>query len=279
MRLNARRCPSLRPAALDHVWVKRALGQKRHSPQSPRFPFEYPDETLTDDAALLLRVSHPVQRAQELLGRVHRHQPHTQPVLERAHHLPRLTSPQKACVDEDTGQLVAHGAVHQRRRHCGVDPTAEPAHYPARPHLGTYRCHRLLDEGRRSPIGHTATDLDGEAAQNLPPPDRMYDLGVELETVEPPLQVTHRRHGGVGAVSQHLKARRHRLNAVAVGHPHARVRGEREEERDVGGERHLCRAVFPPGGRSHPTAQTMGKELHPITDAQHRHALCQHVVR
>src|SRR5690606_42022922 len=58
-------------------------------------------------------------------------------------HLLGLAGPQQPMIDEHAGELIAHGAVHERRCHRGIDPAAQAAD-----HLG--RADLLLDQDRKS---------------------------------------------------------------------------------------------------------------------------------
>ena len=92
-----------------------------------------------------------------------------------------LTRPQQPVVDEDAGQLVADGALHQCGGHRRVDAAGQPADRatvadllrgPARRGLGDVRC--------RSSAGAMPGDVVQEAAQHLLAVRRVHDLGVVL---------------------------------------------------------------------------------------------------
>jgi hypothetical protein len=79
------------------------------------------DELAADDLALGLGVGH----AQPGGPGTARWRPHAPPwhaaAGEHLHHHRAFVQAQQAVVDEDAGQLVADGAVDQRRGHAGVD--------------------------------------------------------------------------------------------------------------------------------------------------------------
>jgi hypothetical protein len=52
-------------------------------------------------------------------------QRHLEVVVERLHHLGGLVLAQQAVVDEDAGELLADGTVHEERRDRRVDAAGE----------------------------------------------------------------------------------------------------------------------------------------------------------
>jgi hypothetical protein len=87
-------------AGLDHVGIERALHQVAGIVQPLRLLLEDANELLADDLALLLRLDHPGQAAQEALLRVDSDQRHLELVAERGHHLVALVLAHQAAVDE-----------------------------------------------------------------------------------------------------------------------------------------------------------------------------------
>ena len=124
VRLDVRRAGAA--AGLDDVRVERALHEELdrvvavarvRADDVARRLLEDPDELAADDLALLLGVGHPGQRGQEALARVDDDEVDAGRRDEVLLDLLGLTRAQQPVVDEDAGQLVTDGPLHQRRGH------------------------------------------------------------------------------------------------------------------------------------------------------------------
>jgi hypothetical protein len=91
-----------------------------------RLGLEDIDEQAADDLALLLGVGHAGQLAQEQLAGIHADHLGVQLAGEHVHHHVAFVQAQQAVVDEHAGQLVADGAVDQRRGHDESTPPDRP---------------------------------------------------------------------------------------------------------------------------------------------------------
>ena len=125
----------------------------------------------------------------------------------------------QAVVDEHARQLVADRAVHEQRRHRGVDAAGEPADDLAVADLLADAAHLFLDDRRRRPGRLAAADLGQEARQDLLAVGRVHDLGVKLDAVDAALGVLDRGHRRGARGGQRGEARRRLVDGVAVGHP------------------------------------------------------------
>ena len=76
---------------------------------------------MTDGPPLLLGVLDAVERGEEPGLGVDRHEVDPQVRAEGPLHLLPLVQPEEAGVDEDAGELIADGLVHQRRGDRRVD--------------------------------------------------------------------------------------------------------------------------------------------------------------
>ncbi len=214
---------------LDDVRVERALREEVDLAEPCRLLLEDADEGRPDPAALLLRVDDAGERVEELVGGVDVDE---LDVALRAHHVDdaiALTAPQEAVVDEDAGQLVADGAVHQGRRDRGVHAAAQRADHLAVADLTAERGHRHLDEGRRLPRPSASAHVDEEVAEEIAPERRVRDLGVELDPV-PLTRTDESGAGGVERMRDGVKPLRKLRDDVAVRHPDGELAGHLREE-------------------------------------------------
>jgi hypothetical protein len=131
---------------------------------SSRLGLEDLDELAADDLALGLGVAHARQVAQELLAGVDVDHLGVQAADEHVHHHVAFVQAQQAVVDEHAGQLVADGAVDQRRGHAGVDAADRPRMTSSSAHLSRMRAtasstwSRITQSGRRRRCQHEALE-------------------------------------------------------------------------------------------------------------------------
>src|SRR3990172_8214964 len=100
-------------------------------------------------------------------------------------------------------------------------PAAQRADRPFARESLPQRRHRLLPERPHRPRRGAAADALNELLQHRPPLRRVRDLGMELEGVDPPAMIRHRRDRRVGGVADRVKSGRHRFDPIAVAHPDA----------------------------------------------------------
>ncbi len=131
-----------------------------------------------------------------------------------------LALAQQAVVDEDAGQLVADGPLHQRRGDRGVDAAGQPADHPLAADLGRTCCDLLVDDVRRRPGRAHPGDVVQEVLEHLLPVRGVQHLGVELHAGQPPGPVLERRHRRARADGQHVEPGGRGGDRVAVAHPH-----------------------------------------------------------
>ncbi len=248
---------ALGAAGLDHVGIDgalrqplRALGSRAGEPG--RFLLEDGDELAADDLALGLRIAHAGQLAEEQLARVDADHPGVQLADEHVHHHVALVQAQQAVVDEHAGQLVADGAMDQRRSHRGVDAAREAEDDLLVAHLLADRLDRLGDVVAHHPVGPGAADTEHEALEDRLALLRVRDFGMELQRVEMPVFVGHAGDRAALGRSHELEARRQLGDLVAVAHPdveHA-VAFVRREVGDVAQAARCGRARAPPQSRT-----------------------------
>ena len=203
---------------------------------------------------------------------------------EHVHHHVALVQPQQAVVDEHAGQLVADGAVDQRRRHTGIDPARQAQDHLLIAHLGADGLHGLGDVVAHHPVGLRLADLQHEALQDRPALHRVRDFGVELHGVEVPRLVGHAGNGAARRAGHELEAGWQLGHLVAVAHPHlehAVAFGCVEildvlEQIRVAARAYLGVAELALVAALHLAAQLLCHGLHAVADAQHRHAQLEH---
>ena len=152
---------ALAPAGLDDVGIERAL----HEPLDrvvlvatvmhdvARRLLEDADELLADRLALGLRIGDAGQRGEEALPGVDDDEVDTGRVDEVLLDLLGLPLAQQPVVDEDAGELVADGLLHQGRCDGGVDAAGERTEDPVLADLLTDRRDEVVDDVGRGPVG------------------------------------------------------------------------------------------------------------------------------
>ena len=155
--------------------------------------------------------STPAEAREEALGRVDVDERHAEVLAKVSTTWTRLVLAQKPVVDEDAGELVADGLVHEQRGDRRVDAARERAEDPLPPDLRANASRLLLDDRCRRPRGRRVRDLVQEVASASPCRGRVNDLRVELDAVEAPRSVLEgrdRRRGrgrdGSGALGRPL---------------------------------------------------------------------------
>ncbi len=149
-------------------------------------------------------------------------------------------------------------------------PPESPQMTLPRPDLGADRGDLLLDDRRGAPAALAAADVLQERRQDLLPVGRVDDLGVELDAVDPPLDVLERRDGRLGRRRQRRVARRRLVHRVAVRHP-ARLLRRRAGQQPAGLADGQPRAAeLADLGALDAPAERQHDRLHAVADAQHR---------
>ena len=256
---------------LHHIGVDGALCQEVHGADLLGFLLKDADKLLADDLALVLRLGHAGQLAQEPVTGVHTPHIHVELVLHHLFHLIALVLAQQAVIHEDARQLVAYGALQQRRRHRAVHAAGQRQQHPAAADLAAAFRHGLVQIGRHGPLGAEAADAVQEVFQHLRAVYRVQHLRVELYAVQLLLRVLHGGEAAALGGGDDPEARRDALHFHAVAHPaHGCLRHVFEQGRgDVG---QLDLAVLPRLRLAALAAQQMHHQLLPVADAQHGNA-------
>ena len=143
-------------AGLDHVGVERALHQELARPRrAATISRAASSKTRMNSRPMILRFSSgsvtPSSAFEEPLGGVDDLEVDAGGGDEVLLDLLGLALAQQPVVDEDAGQPVADGPLHQRGGHRGVDPAGQPADGALVADLGADRLDRLLDDVDHGP--------------------------------------------------------------------------------------------------------------------------------
>src|SRR3989304_502853 len=263
--------------ALDHIRIEGSLREKREAAQPARLLLKDLDELGPDDLALLLRIRHPLERAEKAIRGVDGAALEFQMSPKRPQHRLRLPLAEEAVIDKDRDQTIADGPVNQQRRDGGIHPPTQRAQHPLPSDFLTDPLDGLLNEGSHSPCRRTPADPEDEVLEDLPPPRRVNHLRMKLDGVPraapvPPGSgggVLRRREGGpLGGKGQ---------DPVPVAHPGDRVGSQsRQKVRGVVNTE-FGPAVLPDLGRIDLPTQQVGQDLHPVADPQDRPLQRQHL--
>ena len=174
-------------------------------------------------------------------------------------------------VDVDAGQPVADGALHDRRRHRGVDAARQRADRPAVADLGTDRLDLLLDDVDHGPGGPAAGDLEQEVLEHLLAVLGVQHLGVPLDAGKAAVDVLERRHRRARGRGQQRESLRRGGDGVAVRHPDV-VLGRQPGEEGAGLD-HADggAAVLARAGRRDLAAERLRHDLEAVAHAEHGH--------
>jgi hypothetical protein len=217
--------------ALDHVRIDGALGQEVELAQLSGLLLEDADESVADDATLLLGLGNTFQSGEETIRGIDRHQVHVNVAAECVHHFPGLILAQEAVVDKEAGQVVPDGAVDKGRCHRGIDPAAEAAQDPAVTYGGLDLLNRRGDERMGGPGSAEASDFEEEVRQDLRALRGVHHFRVELDAEQ-----GAPAHGGERSVvggGKGFEALGHDAHPVAMAHPDRKVAFQPREKRIV----------------------------------------------
>jgi len=177
--------------------------------------------------------------------------------------------------------------MDQRGRHARIDAARQAEnHFLVTDLLADLR-DRFLDVVAHDPVGLRAGDLQHEALEHLAALHRMRDFRMELHRVVAARLVGHPGDRAARRRGHQLEARRQLGDLVAVAHPdlqHAVAFGRREildavEQARMAVRTHFRVAEFAMVAPLDLAAELHGHRLHPVADAEHRHAEIPHGLR
>ena len=268
------------PARLHDVGIERALHEEVDGlallaglrNDTARGLLEDPDELAADDLALLLRILDSRQRGQEALLRIDDDEAYAGGRDEVALDLLGLACAQQPVIDEDAGELITHGALHERCGDRGVHAAGEAADHQPIAHLLADAPNLLLDDAGCRPRGLAPGDVVQEALEDALTVLGVDDLGVELHAREAALAVFERRDRGAGRLRGDREALGGRGDGVAVRHPDRLLAGQVAEEAAVTGADGQGRAAELAEARAlDRAAERLRHRLEAVADAEDRH--------
>ena len=242
------------------------------------FLLEDGDEFAADDLALLLRVFDAGEFAEEEVGGIDGVDVEAELVAQVLLHLLEFVLAQHSVVDEDAGQLVADGAMHQHRGDGGIDAAGESADHAAGADLLADGLDGFVDEALRRPVGREAADVEDEVAQDGSSLLGVVHFGMELHGVVLARGIFE---GGLGVrgLRDKLEAGRKFFGFVAVRHPDVQRAAESlEEGAVVAQEFDVGVSVLALVAGADFAAELLRHEVQAVTDAQHRQAEMQHLL-
>ena len=270
---------ALAAAGLDDVGVQGALDEELHLAAGSANLFddlllgglEGADELAADDLTLRLGLGDAGQGRQEALGLVTRDDADTHAARIVVLHLLALARAQQAVIDEEAGQLVADGLVHERRGHGGVHAAGQRADDLRIADLLADLLDLLVHDGTGGPRGCDARTLVEEVLQGVLAELGVAHLGVPLQAVEATLARLEGRDGGLGGGGGDGESLGRALDGVTVAHPHDLVVGGAAEQAGVTDHGSLGVPVLAGARATHRATQSMGHGLEAVADAQDGH--------
>ncbi len=248
------------------------MRQELRAVDSRRYFVEDRHEFVADDLALLFGIRDPFKLAQEPRFLVGVNQLDVERVGEIALDLGSFVLAQEAGVDEDAGELVADGLVHERCHRDRVDAAGKSADDFLVADLLADGVDRLADEAGHGPETTGAAVVVQEVADDLGAPRGVDHFRMELDPEELPVGVGHRRHRCDTGDRGDLEAGGRRFHRVAVAHPTDEFAVEAAEKVGVVQNIELGLAVLAVGAGADLAAQCPAHQLHAVANTEDRDA-------
>ena len=227
---------------------------------------------MADDCALPLGFVDVREGVEKPAARVDRDELDPKVCAEGPFHLFALVQPEQAGIDEDAGELIAYRAVHEGGGDRRIDAAGQSADH-LRPADGAPNFVDLtLDERARRPSRLGFADAEEKVRDELIAARRVRHFRVELNAVDRPLTVSHRRDRDTAARRGHDVVRGRSVDVIAMTHPyrHPLMLGEAVEESARLFDPQLRAPIFAAPGVDDLSAGQMRNELHAVADAEDR---------
>ena len=209
-----------RRGRFNHVRIDRALRQPLRALDLGGLFLEHLDEHA---CPMILRffsgIGLALQRIQKTALGVHADHLHAHVLGEGRHHLIAFVEAQQAVVHENAGELLADGAMQQRRHHGRIHAAGQTEHHLVLANLLRTDA-TMLDDVARRPQRLAAADVVHETLQDGGTLGGVRDLGMELHAIEAARLVGDTSKRRVLGLGNHLEAGRQFGHAIAVTHPH-----------------------------------------------------------
>ena len=195
--------------------------------------------------------------------------------LPREHrlHLLDLAVAEEPVVHEDAVEPLADRTVEQHGDDRGVHAAGEAEDDVLVADPPAQVLDRALYPLAHVPVGTAGADPEEEVADDPLAELGVHDLGMELKRVEPARLVARRGIRAVRAHRRRPEALRQPLDPVA---PDDRRLGDAGEERAGAVRLQLRLAVLARGAGHDTAAESLGHDLHPVADPEHRHTEIEH---
>ena len=282
MRFDRRGGP-LEADALDDIGVQGPLHQKAHLSDTIRFSLKALDEETPNDLPFPFRIGDRLQAFEKFRGAIKTPQVELEMGRKGLLNLRSFLATQQAVVDEHAGQLLSDGTMGQRRRDGRIHTAAQCADGLASAHRVPNLCDRRLDVGAHRPGRLAAAYVMHEVLQYSESADRVRDLGMKLQAIDPPA-VRDRLHGGnrrVGRVGDRAESFGQPLDSIPVRHPDCGDPALPDSLEQIGVviNQQLGAAVLPPSRFGDLAVQDMRDQLHAVADTEHRQVLLKELLR
>ena len=230
------------------------------------------DELTADDLTLRLRLGDAGQGGQEALGLVAGDDADAHAARVVVLDLLALARAQQAVIDEEAGQLIADGLVHEGRSHGGVHAAGQGADDLRVADLLANLLDLLVHDGTGGPRGFQARTLVEEVLQGVLAELGVAHLGVPLQAVEATLARLEGRDGGLGGGGGDGEALGRALDSVAVAHPHDLIVGGAIKQARTRRNRGLGVSVLAGARATDGAAKGVSHGLEAVADTQDGHA-------
>ena len=243
--------------------------RKRTSANSCGDLFEHPNEGLPDDLALPLRVRDTGEGLHETILGFHMDQVHVERPPEGLLDLISFAHAKQPVIDEDADQLVANRLVNE----CGSD---RPSPHPRRGRTSPVRVPTAsrTDSTACSMMPTCVHDRPGpahlveEVLDDLLPPHRVANLGVELHAKERAFGMLHRRNRRIRRCGDHPEPGRRCHHSVAMAHPHLLLFRQLMEQLDARELDSVAGPYSPTSLWATTATERLGNDLVAVADAE-----------
>ena len=199
---------------------------------------------------------------------------HAEILREHLHHILRFIQAQQAVIDKHAGELIANGAVNERRRHRRIHAAGKTQNHLIIADLRANLLDRFLNIIRHRPAWPRLANIQNKTIKQRLALLRMRNLRMKLNAIKMPGRIFHHGNRTRRRLANNTETLRQLRNLVAMTHPY--IQRMRCLILNTAGKItihrfHLRIAKLALVSRRNRAAQMMRHELHAITNTQHRH--------